>query len=106
MSNDTDTDLDELVEMDCAGCGTKFGITHRFMKRRIDDGHTFYCPAGHSNRYENSAEDRAARANAEAQAWEKEAQRLLAERDMLKERLARRERGTSRPPWRWWGERR
>ncbi len=39
----------ELV--DCPNCGMSFAITEEFENRRRDDGHSFYCPHGHSMSY-------------------------------------------------------
>jgi hypothetical protein len=32
----------------CYKCGIPFGMTNDFIRRRREDGQSFYCPAGHS----------------------------------------------------------
>lgn len=40
-----------VVEVTCAECGCDFGMQDNFRAMRIEDGKTFYCPAGHNNYY-------------------------------------------------------
>ena len=37
--------------IDCAECGMPFGMMEGYIRRRRDDGVTFYCPSGHRNVY-------------------------------------------------------
>jgi hypothetical protein len=64
-----------IVEfIDCAACGMTFGMTEDFIRRRRQDGATFYCPDGHNNFYRENEHDRVRR-----------------ERDLLKQQIAERE---------------
>lgn len=40
-----------FVVIDCCQCGMLFAMTEQFQSRRHTDGQSFYCPAGHSQRY-------------------------------------------------------
>lgn len=49
MSTQTYTKI--LTVLECADCGTLFGITEQFEKARRKDHRNFYCPRGHSLSY-------------------------------------------------------
>ena len=40
----------------CHACGVTFGMARSFMKDRLTDGKTFYCPAGHGAVYTKSTQ--------------------------------------------------
>lgn len=40
-----------IKPVECASCGTIFGITEKFMANRRKDHQGFTCPMGHSNIY-------------------------------------------------------
>lgn len=44
----TETITTNFYITDCASCGVRFAITERLEKERREDGHSFYCPNGHS----------------------------------------------------------
>lgn len=48
----------EVEFIDCANCHMTFGLTADFIRRRRQDGKTFYCPDGHSNFYRDNEHDR------------------------------------------------
>lgn len=49
------TDFDFV---DCANCGTHFGLQKSLNARRTQDGKIFYCPNGHQNVYrQDNAKD-------------------------------------------------
>lgn len=40
-----------MIEVSCAECGVKFGLTEHLHARRHEDHATFCCPNGHHNHY-------------------------------------------------------
>ncbi len=71
-----------LVAVDCAECGTPFGMTDRLLAARQQDGAVFWCPNGHKNVYQATEADLLRRrlANAEARVTHEHDQREAAER--------------------------
>jgi uncharacterized Zn finger protein (UPF0148 family) len=51
----------------CAACGVTFGAPDHLIRRRREDGGTFYCPNGHSLAFGKSENDRLKRDLAQAQ---------------------------------------
>lgn len=49
----------KLDIMDCPTCGIVFGVSQEFIRRRRDDGQSFYCPSGHSMSYGTTELDKA-----------------------------------------------
>lgn len=64
--------------IECATCSIDFGIGADFMRRRIQDHATFYCPNGHSNHYPGPSKQEKRLAQAER---ELDAARSLAQRE-------------------------
>lgn len=58
---------ERIVTQDCVNCGMRFGVPESFDKMRLEDGRSFYCPAGHSQSYTRRRDElEAARARASA----------------------------------------
>lgn len=47
----------DLVTDVCADCGITFGMPDHYMKKRREDGATFYCPNGHALHYKATKVD-------------------------------------------------
>lgn len=46
----------DVVNLDCATCGTLFCLARPMYERRLKDGKAFFCPNGHSNVYRESTD--------------------------------------------------
>lgn len=48
----------KIVEMECCNCGMPFGISDGFRTRKLNEGGLFFCPAGHSQHFSKSENQR------------------------------------------------
>jgi hypothetical protein len=55
-----------LVMETCCTCGILFGMDDQFQNYRLDDGKSFYCPAGHPQMYTGNWKVKAEKAEIEA----------------------------------------
>lgn len=77
----------KLETIRCYLCDVPFSLTDTYLSKRRADGHDFYCPNGHGQRFQDTFAARTEKAEKNAAFWEAEAQRLLAECDSLRARL-------------------
>lgn len=71
--------MNDLYIQDCCTCFMRFAVPKSFDAARRKDGKSFFCPAGHSQSYTDSENDRIRR-----------------ERDRLKQEAARLEENAAR----------
>lgn len=84
MALDTQTFTETLVIEHCCNCGVAFGMPKTWHQHFKDTGQYFYCPAGHSQHYTETAEQKLKRELANVKEnlkWQKES-RERAERDV------------------------
>ncbi len=54
-------DCIDFVTEHCCNCGMAFGMTKIFQNKRLNDHKSFYCPAGHGQRYTGKSDAQEAR---------------------------------------------
>jgi hypothetical protein len=72
----------------CCTCLIWFEVPDAMHERRKADGQLFYCPNGHGQHYTASVASQLATVTAERDEWQKEAERLLEQCDLLRAQLA------------------
>lgn len=50
--------IDGFVKETCVNCSIEFYMTEQLYKQRLEDGKSFFCPAGHSQYYTNSCKSK------------------------------------------------
>ena len=78
-----------ICVIECASCAIDFGIGQDFQRRRREDHERFYCPNGHENVYPQESE-------AERLRRELERQRVRANGEEARRRLAERQRAAAK----------
>lgn len=58
----------KFITEECCNCGMPFAMTKDFQRRRLNDHQSFYCPAGHSQRYTGKTEEQKLKDKLEAEA--------------------------------------
>jgi hypothetical protein len=96
MADEADTSLETV---NCDACDIEFSVSKRFLNARRKDGRGFYCPVGHPLVFNDAPAKRLEKIMVERDQWEKEAQRLLAECNRLRDEVARLRKKRVRGGW-------